>query len=80
VESNYLKRFLKVMEKLPGRLDKDSQIGKLLFNLNIDSLIPFHEANSWFFVVERSSTIEHCCQPPPKFGNNCNSETIIYVL
>jgi hypothetical protein len=23
--------------------------------------------------VERSSTIERCCQPPPKFGNDCNS-------
>lgn len=43
MESNYIKRFLEVMRILPGKLDSDSQIVKLLYFLKIDALIPFHQ-------------------------------------
>ena len=43
VEANYIKRFLRIMEKLPGSFKSDSQIKKLLCNLRIDLIVPLHE-------------------------------------
>ncbi len=43
VEANYIKRFLRIMERLPDSFKNESQIKKLLCNLRIDLIIPLHE-------------------------------------